>query len=114
MGEYSDPPEVRRKIRDVLTAAFAAAAEAGDEYSKPTVSDQKALQENGGDAEAAAKWLREKGLAKSAAREDRDNSQGTVAVSLVDGVLYLINDDDFGIGGERTKLAAIKGLPLSQ
>ena len=27
-----------------------------------------------------------KGLAKSAAREDRDNSQGTVAVSLVDGV----------------------------
>jgi elongation factor Ts len=47
---------------------------------------KKALQENGGDAEAAAKWLREKGLAKSAAREDRDNSQGTVAVSLVDGV----------------------------
>ena len=47
---------------------------------------KKALQENGGDAEAASKWLREKGLAKSAAREDRDNSQGTVAVSLVDGV----------------------------
>lgn len=47
---------------------------------------KKALQENAGDAEAAAKWLREKGLAKSAAREDRDNSQGTVAVSLVDGV----------------------------
>lgn len=35
-------------------------------------------------------------------------------VTLVDGVLYLLNDDDFGIGGERTKLAAIKGLPLSQ
>jgi elongation factor Ts len=47
---------------------------------------KKALQENGGDPEAAAKWLREKGLAKSAAREDRDNSQGTVAVSLVDDV----------------------------
>jgi elongation factor Ts len=47
---------------------------------------KKALQENEGDPEAAAKWLREKGLAKSAAREDRDNSQGTVAVSLVDGV----------------------------
>ena len=43
---------------------------------------KKALQENGGDAEAATKWLREKGLAKAAAREDRDNSQGTVAVSL--------------------------------
>jgi elongation factor Ts len=47
---------------------------------------KKALQENGGDAEAAAKWLREKGLAKSATREDRDNSQGTVAVSTVEGV----------------------------
>ena len=47
---------------------------------------KKALTENGGDMEAAAKWLREKGLAKSAAREDRDNSQGTVAVSQVGNV----------------------------
>jgi elongation factor Ts len=45
---------------------------------------KRALEENGGDAEAATKWLREKGLAKSAAREDRDNSQGTVAVASVD------------------------------
>ncbi len=42
---------------------------------------KKALQENGGDFEAAGKWLREKGLAKAASRSDRDNSQGTVAVS---------------------------------
>ena len=43
---------------------------------------KKALtEENGGDADAAAKWLREKGLAKAAGRSDRDNSQGTVAVS---------------------------------
>ena len=42
---------------------------------------KKALTENGGDADAAAKWLREKGLAKAAGRSDRDNSQGTVAVS---------------------------------
>ncbi|MGB3055453.1 MAG: translation elongation factor Ts [Acidimicrobiales bacterium] len=47
---------------------------------------KKALQENGGDREAATKWLREKGLAKAGAREDRDNSQGTVAVSTLDGV----------------------------
>ena len=47
---------------------------------------KKALQENGGDAEAATKWLREKGLAKAGAREDRDNSQGTVAVSSYDNV----------------------------
>ena len=45
---------------------------------------KRALQENGGDFEVATKWLREKGLAKSATREDRDNSQGTVAVASVD------------------------------
>ncbi len=45
---------------------------------------KKALQENGGDPEAATKWLREKGLAKAGTREDRDNSQGTVAVSHLD------------------------------
>src|SRR6478672_13950612 len=42
---------------------------------------KKALQENDGDFEAASKWLREKGLSKAAARTDRDNSQGTVAVA---------------------------------
>lgn len=42
---------------------------------------KKALTENGGDPDAAAKWLREKGLAKAAGRTDRDNSQGTVAVA---------------------------------
>lgn len=47
---------------------------------------KKALQENGGDAEAAAKWLREKGLAKAGTRDDRDNSQGTVAVSSTGNV----------------------------
>jgi elongation factor Ts len=47
---------------------------------------KKALQENDGDAEAATTWLREKGLAKSATREDRDNSQGTVAVSSYENV----------------------------
>ena len=33
---------------------------------------KKALQETDGDMEAAKKWLREKGLAASAKREDRD------------------------------------------
>ena len=51
---------------------------------------KKALQENGGDFDAATKWLREKGLAKAGAREDRDNSQGTVAVSEVDGVAAIV------------------------
>src|SRR3954452_22317320 len=45
---------------------------------------KKALTENDGDAEAAAQWLREKGLAKVAKLADRDNTQGSVSV-VVDG-----------------------------
>lgn len=41
---------------------------------------KKALEENGGDLEAAKQWLREKGLAASAKRDDRDNAQGLVAI----------------------------------
>jgi elongation factor Ts len=45
---------------------------------------KKALTENDGDMEAAAQWLREKGLAKVAKLSDRDNAQGAVA-AVVDG-----------------------------
>jgi elongation factor Ts len=45
---------------------------------------KKALTENEGDFDAAAQWLREKGLAKVAKLADRENSQGTVSV-VVDG-----------------------------
>jgi elongation factor Ts len=41
---------------------------------------KRALAETGGDADAAAKLLREKGLASSAKRSDRANEQGAVAV----------------------------------
>ena len=41
---------------------------------------KKALQENDGDMEAAKTWLREKGLAASAKREDRDATQGVVSL----------------------------------
>lgn len=59
---------------------------------------KKALEENAGDAEAAAKWLRERGLAKAGAREDRDNSQGTVAVAEfgdVAAIAELKSETDF-------------------
>ena len=36
---------------------------------------KKALEENGGDMEAAKQWLREKGLAASAKRDDRESAQ---------------------------------------
>jgi translation elongation factor Ts len=45
---------------------------------------KKALEESGGDIEAAKQWLREKGLAASAKRDDRDNAQGVVSI-IVDG-----------------------------
>jgi elongation factor Ts len=42
---------------------------------------KRALQENDGDFEAAAKWLRERGLGKAAERSDRANAEGAVAVA---------------------------------
>jgi elongation factor Ts len=47
---------------------------------------KRALTENGGDMEAAAQWLREKGMAKVAKLSERENSQGSVAV-IVDGAV---------------------------
>jgi elongation factor Ts len=43
---------------------------------------KKALEQSGGDVEAAKTWLREKGLAASAKRSDRENNQGVVALSI--------------------------------
>ncbi len=42
---------------------------------------KRALTESGGDATAAAKWLRERGLGKAAERAGRDSQEGAVAVS---------------------------------
>ena len=42
---------------------------------------KRALEATGGDAEAAARWLREQGLAKSAERSARANTQGAVAAA---------------------------------
>ena len=42
---------------------------------------KRALTENEGDMEAATQWLREKGMAKAAARADRASDQGTVALA---------------------------------
>ncbi|HJR23890.1 MAG TPA: translation elongation factor Ts [Acidimicrobiales bacterium] len=47
---------------------------------------KKALEETDGDFDAAVKVLRERGLAKSADRSDRENAQGAVAVASGDGV----------------------------
>lgn len=51
---------------------------------------KNALVENAGDFEAAAKWLREKGLASSAKRADRESSQGAVAIARSGNVASMV------------------------
>jgi elongation factor Ts len=59
---------------------------------------KKALTENDGDFEAAAKWLREKGLAQTAKRADRENTEGAVALAVegnVAAAVELKSETDF-------------------
>ena len=70
---------------------------------------KKALEANDGDIEAAKLWLREKGLAASANREDRDNAQGVVSL-LIDGnvgaIVELKCETDFVAGSDQFKAEA--------
>lgn len=70
---------------------------------------KKALEANDGDSEAAKQWLREKGLAASAKRDDRDNNQGVVAVKI-DGnagaLVLLKSETDFVAGSDQFKAEA--------
>jgi len=62
------------------------------------MDSKKALEANDGDAEAAAKWLRERGLGKAAERTDRDNSEGAVAVASTPtsaSIVQLKSETDF-------------------
>ena len=76
---------------------------------------KKALTENDGDMDAAKKWLREKGLAASAKREDRDATQGVVALHLEGDTAAIVElkcETDFTAGsdlfkGEADALAAL-------
>ena len=76
---------------------------------------KKALEETGGDIEAAKQYLREKGLAASAKRDDRDNNQGVVALR-VDGdvgtIVQLKCETDFVAGSEQFKAEAEALLDL--
>jgi elongation factor Ts len=51
---------------------------------------KRALDANSGDLEAAKQWLREKGLAASANRADRDNAQGVVSIHLDGSVASMV------------------------
>ena len=65
---------------------------------------KKALEENGGDIEASKQWLREKGLAASAKRDDRVSAQGVVAVKITGNVAAIVKlkcETDFVAGSDQ-------------
>src|SRR5258707_1488501 len=51
---------------------------------------KRALTENDGDAEAATKWLLEKGLTKAAERSDRENTEGAIALGTAGRAASLV------------------------
>ena len=70
---------------------------------------KKALEETGGDIEAAKQLLREKGLAASAKRDDRDNNQGVVTLKVdgnVGAIVQLKSETDFVAGSDQFKAEA--------
>jgi len=70
---------------------------------------KRALEASDGDAEVAAQWLREKGLAAAAKRDDRESVQGAVAL-FVDGnvgsIVELKCETDFVAQSEHFKKLA--------
>jgi elongation factor Ts len=70
---------------------------------------KRALEETGGDMEAAKQWLREKGLAASAKRDDRENTQGVVTLKVdgnVGAIVKLKCETDFVAGSDQFKAEA--------
>ena len=70
---------------------------------------KRALEANDGDMEAAKQWLREKGLAASAKRDERENTQGAVALFLdgnVGAIVELKCETDFVASSEHFKQLA--------
>ena len=67
---------------------------------------KKALEANNGDMEEAKQWLREKGLAASAKRDDRENTQGVVALLIkgnVGAIVKLKCETDFVAASDQFK-----------
>ncbi len=74
---------------------------------------KKALQESGGDIEAASDWLRTKGLSKAAKKADRVAAEGLVATAVRDdgqgataAVVEVNSETDFVARNERFQNAA--------
>jgi len=71
---------------------------------------KQALEANDGDLEAAKQYLREKGLAASAKRDDRENTQGVVALARTEtagAIVKLKSETDFVASSEQFKSEAM-------
>jgi len=76
---------------------------------------KKALEAANGDVEAAKTWLREKGLAASAKRSDRENNQGVVALSIdcpLAAIVKLKCETDF-VASSESFVPKLKHSPSS-
>jgi len=65
---------------------------------------KRALVEAGGDQEAAAQTLREKGLAKAATRSDRDSSEGAISLAVAEdraAMVHLKCETDFSAKSDQ-------------
>ncbi|MFA8384133.1 MAG: translation elongation factor Ts [Pelagibaca sp.] len=73
---------------------------------------KKALVETGGDMEAAADWLRTKGLAKAAKKSDRTAAEGLVAVKVDGGkgVAVEVNSETDFVGKNSEFQAMVDGI----
>ena len=72
---------------------------------------KKALTETNGDMDAAADYLREKGLASQAKKAGRIAAEGTVCAICEDGIGAVVEinaETDFVAGGEEFKALALK------
>jgi elongation factor Ts len=82
---------------------------------------KRALQETGGDIEAAITLLREKGMAQAAKRADRATTEGLVGTRIRDGIGTIVaigcetepvsQNDEFQAFGERVLEAVERGGP---
>lgn len=76
---------------------------------------KRALENTNGDFEAAKQWLREKGLAASVKRDDRENAQGLVALLVqgnVGAMVKLKCETDFVASSPQFKAEADALLKL--
>jgi elongation factor Ts len=97
------PLPLRRRARPMPEFTAKDVKSLRDATGAGMMDAKKALTEADGDRDRAAQILREKGLSKVATLEDRENSQGTVAVARDGNVVSLVelkSETDFSAKAE--------------